>query len=73
MRRIFHVRFGDIERHQPLIRMAQGPRALSEESVVRTLETNASQIVGTLPYMSPEQLSDTGASRPNRRGNDCSS
>src|SRR5262245_46048410 len=30
MRRIFHVRFGDIERHLPLIRLAQGPRALSQ-------------------------------------------
>jgi hypothetical protein len=32
MRRIFHVRFGDIERHRPLIRLAQGARALSTEA-----------------------------------------
>jgi hypothetical protein len=32
MRRIFHVRFGDIERHRPLIRLPQGPRALSQET-----------------------------------------
>jgi hypothetical protein len=32
MRRIFHVRFGDIERHRPLIRLAQGPRALPQST-----------------------------------------
>ncbi len=32
MRRIFHVRFGDIERHRPLIRLAQGPKALLQET-----------------------------------------
>lgn len=31
MRRIFHVRFGDIERHKLLIRLTQSPRALRQE------------------------------------------
>lgn len=32
MRRIFHARFADIERHRPLIRLAQGTKALAQET-----------------------------------------
>ena len=32
MRRIFRVRFGDIDRHAPLIRLTQGANALSQEA-----------------------------------------
>jgi len=32
MRRIFRVRFGDIQRHRNLVRLAQGPRALAQET-----------------------------------------
>ena len=32
MRRIFHVRFGQIERHRPLIRLTQGPKAMAQEA-----------------------------------------
>lgn len=32
MRRIFRVRFGKIERHRNLVRLAQGPRALPQET-----------------------------------------